>query len=240
MHCLDLRDAEALKSLAAQNFDLIIHSAGLVDLQQAEASPALAWDLNVRSVEALLDAFQHATTRIVYLSTDNVFDGNQGEYTERDQTSPLSVYGRTKVAAENLLLGGRHVVVRMPIVYGRSPFSDRFFARFAGPTTPAQTDVICAPLYLPSLPEALEQLWEESGVVHFGGSEVVTRFVLMSRFRDALRLPTQVVPVENSAMPSGWLRPRHVILRSVRHLLAGPTLGTALADLVHHSQASSR
>jgi dTDP-4-dehydrorhamnose reductase len=240
MQRIDLRDAQALRSLAAQDFDLIVHSAGLVDLQQAEASPALAWELNVRSVEVLLDALRHTHTKIVYLSTDNVFDGHQGEYTERDGTSPLNVYGRTKVAAENLLAGDRHLAVRIPIVYGRSPFSDRFFARFAGPATPAQTDIVCAPLYLPSLPGALEQLWGESGVVHFGGGEVVTRFVLMSRLRDALNLPTQVVPVENSAMPSGWLRPRHVILRSVRHSLAGPTLETALADLARHSHASAR
>ena len=136
-----------------------------------------------------------------------------------------------KVAAENLLLGGKHLVVRIPIVYGRSPFSDKFFARFAGPVTRAQSDVVCAPLYLPSLPAAIERLCVESGIVHFSGREVMTRFELMSRIRDALRLDTEVVPVLNNDLPSGRLRPRHVVLKSVRHTLAGPGLEEALKHL---------
>lgn len=234
---LDLRDERALAELATQGFDLVIHAAGLVDLEQAEADPGLAWELNVRSVEVLLSALRQTHTKIVYLSSDNVFDGAKGEYTERDETSPLNAYGRTKVAAEDLLRDSRHLVVRIPLVYGRSPFSDRFFARFAGPTTRAPTDVVCAPLYLPSLSTGLERLWDGSGLAHFGGREVMTRFALMSGIRDALGLATEVVPVRNRDLSPGRLRPRHLVLRSVRHPLAGPDLKTALAHLIRHRAA---
>src|ERR671919_663658 len=70
---LDLRDEQALTNLATQGFDLVIHAAGLADLEQAEADPGLAWELNVRSVEVLLSALRHTHTKIVYLSSDNVF-----------------------------------------------------------------------------------------------------------------------------------------------------------------------
>jgi dTDP-4-dehydrorhamnose reductase len=228
---IDLRDEAALATLARQGFDLVIHAAGLVDLEQCEANPPLAHDLNVRSVEVLIQTLHGTSTRLVYLSSDNVFDGRLDEYTEDDSPAPLTVYGRSKVAAENLLRDSRHLVVRIPIVYGRSPFSDRFFERFRKERTLAQTDIVCTPLYLPSLAPALEQLWDYSGLLHFGGSEVMTRYTLMSRIRDALQLPTEIVPVQSAALPGGELRPPRLILRSNRHSLSGPGLEEALADL---------
>lgn len=232
---LDLLDEVALSRLARQGFDLIIHAAGLVDLQQAESNPELAYSLNVRSVEVLLDSLEGMDTRIIYLSTDNVFDGKKKEYTEADGTSPLNIYGRNKVAAENLLRSSRHQVLRIPIVYGKSPFSGRFFARFKGNKTPAQTDIVCAPLYLPSLPSALEKLWDFSGIVHLGGEEVMTRYELMSRIRDALNLPTEIIPVRNAELSSGHLRPMRLVLRSARHAVMGPSLDAALADMMGQS-----
>ena len=116
-------------------------------------------------------------------------------------------------------------------MYGRSPWADRFFARFARPETPAQVDVVCTPLYLPSLAGALEQLWDLVGVVHFAGSEVLTRFELMSRLASGLGLPTRVVPVRNDETPGGSLRPRRLVLHSSRHRLAGPSLDEALAGM---------
>ncbi|MGV9214383.1 SDR family oxidoreductase [Micromonospora sp. RB23] len=236
---VDLTDARTLSRLARQDFDLIVHTAGLVGLEQAEADPERAWRLNVESVRTLLEAVRDRPTRIVYLSSDNVFDGSQEAYVESDRTAPVNAYGRTKVAAERLL-GGPHLVVRIPLVYGWSPVSDRFLARFRGARTPAQTDILCAPVYLPSVATALEVLWTESGVVHLGGPEVVTRFELMSRVRDALDLPTEVVPVRNADSPNPWLRPGRLVLRSTRHEPLGPDLPTALDHLRRRRGASRR
>jgi dTDP-4-dehydrorhamnose reductase len=192
---INLRDETALAELARRGFDVVIHAAGLVDLEQCEASPQLAHALNVRSVEVLIQALHGMPTRLIYLSSDNVFDGRLDEYTEDDPPAPLNVYGHSKVAAENLLKGSRHLVVRIPIVYGRSPFCDY------------------------------------SGLLHFGGSEVMTRHTLMSRLRDALQLPTEIVPVRSTELPGGRLRPPRLILRSQRQPLLGPGLEEAIADL---------
>ncbi len=237
---LDLTDAAELARLARDDFDVIVHAAGLVGLEQAQADPERAWRLNVESVRILLDAVGDRPTRIVYLSSDNVFDGSRDAYVESDTTAPVNAYGRTKVAAERLLDERHHLVVRIPLVYGRSPFADRFLDRFRGPLTPAQTDIVCAPVYLPSVAPALEALWGESGVVHLGGPEVLTRFELMSRIRDALGLPTTVVPVRNADSPDSWLRPSRLVLRSTRHETLGPDLGTALDHLRAHSGSPSK
>ncbi|MER7702572.1 sugar nucleotide-binding protein [Kitasatospora sp. NPDC097605] len=226
---LDLRDERRLAALAADGFDLVLHAAGLVPLEAAEADPALAHRLNVRPVEVLLDAVRGSATKLVLLSSDNVFDGTRPQYTEADARSPVNVYGRTKVAAEDLLLAeGGHLVVRIPLVFGRGPWANTFLARLAGPTTAARTDLVCAPVYLPSVGPALARLWDRTGVVHYGGGDVVTRFELMSGVQRALALPTRVVPTEGG---SGCRRPPRLVLRSTRHGLLGPGLDEALAHL---------
>ena len=230
---LDLRDGQVLASAVRDGFDLVIHCAGLVDLSTAEAQPQLAHQLNVTSVRVIRDALRATSTKLVLLSSDNVFDGTRDSYSELDPPAPINVYGQSKVAAEQLLSeDNRHLVVRIPMIFGRSPWRNAFLDRFARPQTPAQTDLWCAPVYLPSLGPALEQLWECTGVVHYGGAEVVTRFELMSRVQRALNLSTQVVPVRNDDVFRGVRRPVRLVLRSVRHDLRGPDLHHALADLV--------
>ncbi|MEU6238157.1 sugar nucleotide-binding protein, partial [Kitasatospora sp. NPDC047058] len=225
----DLCDERGLASLAADGFDLVVHAAGLVPLEAAEADPELAHRLNVRPVEVLLDAVRGSAAKLVLLSSDNVFDGTRPTYTEEDRRSPVNVYGRTKAAAEDLLLAaGGHLVVRIPLVFGRGPWANTFLARLARPVTTARTDLVCAPVYLPGLGPALARLWDRTGVVHYGGSDVVTRFELMSRVQRALGLPTRVVAVQGEG--SGPVRrPPRLVLRSTRHGLLGPGLDAALA-----------
>ncbi|MGW6916357.1 SDR family oxidoreductase [Kitasatospora sp. NPDC054939] len=228
---LDLGDEPRLAALAADGFDLVVHAAGLVPLEAAEADPALAHRLNVRPVQVLLEAVRGTGAKLVLLSSDNVFDGTRARYTEDDVRAPVNVYGRTKAAAEDLLLAeGGHLVVRIPLVFGRGPWANGFLARLERPVTAARTDLVCAPVYLPSLGPALERLWERTGVVHYGGGDVVTRFALMSAVQRALDLPTRVVAAagaEDGAAP----RPPRLVLRSTRHGLLGPGLGPALAHL---------
>jgi dTDP-4-dehydrorhamnose reductase len=228
---LDLRDGAALRGLVTGGYDLVVHSAGTASLTAAEAEPGLAAALNTRSTEVVIQALEGTPTRLVYLSSDNVFAGTAECYTEGDERHPVNAYGRTKVAAEDAVFAaGRHLAVRLPLMYGHSPYADRFLDRLAAPVTPAQTDVVCAPLYLPSLPGMLERLAELTGVVHVAGPDVVSRFELMSGIQRALDLPTEVVPVSEDDSDQPALRPRRLVLRSVRHDLAGMPLAAALSD----------
>lgn len=229
---LDLLDSPALADLARQGFDLVIHAAGVVDLAVAEADPPAATAVNAGSVAVLVAALAGSAGRIVLLSSDNVFDGTQEHYTELDPPGPINTYGRSKLAAEQALAADpRHTAVRLPLIYGASPWSARFMDRFTGEQTPAQTDVVCAPIYLHAIPEALSQVWDFPGIVHLGGPEVVTRFGLMSRIAEALALPTRVVPVRNDDVSPGYRRPKRLVLRSVRHHVALPAVGAALAHM---------
>lgn len=110
---IHLDDPVAVYELfAAERPPLIIHCAGVCDVEKCEESPEFAFSVNVDGMQLLLD-HAPAETRIVYCSSDHVFSGDSGPYWEDSPTDPVSVYGRTRVAAEKLLLArGNGLVIR--------------------------------------------------------------------------------------------------------------------------------
>ena len=108
---IDLDDEPAVAELfARERPSLIIQCAGVCDVENCERSPDFAWTVNVKAMSMLL-AHAPSAARIVYLSSDHVFSGESGPYDETSPTDPLSVYGRTRVAAERIVLGRPNTLV---------------------------------------------------------------------------------------------------------------------------------
>jgi dTDP-4-dehydrorhamnose reductase len=101
---LHLDDRPAVHQLfEAARPRLIVHCAGVCDVEKCEDAPEFAFSVNVDGMQSLLD-HAPADARIVYLSSDHVFSGDGGPYREDTPPDPLTIYGRTRVAAEHLLL----------------------------------------------------------------------------------------------------------------------------------------
>jgi dTDP-4-dehydrorhamnose reductase len=110
---LDIRVAEAVRT-AVRAFapDAVLHCAAYTNVDGAEADPATAEAVNVLGTRNVVEAVRGTHTAVVYFSTDYVFDGAKGSpYVETDRTHPLNVYGRTKLAGENEVLGWVHGIV---------------------------------------------------------------------------------------------------------------------------------
>ena len=100
---IDLDDEPAVVALFARvQPRLIVQCAGVCDVESCEKSPDFAWRVNVEAMRILV-AHAPAAARIVYCSSDHVFSGDTGPYDETSPTDPLSVYGKTRVAAEALI-----------------------------------------------------------------------------------------------------------------------------------------
>ncbi len=80
--------------------DYILHAAALASHEECEQNPGLAHEVNARSTEILAKAAQRVGSKFVYISTDAVFDGMRGNYTEVAAPAPFSVYGATKLQGE--------------------------------------------------------------------------------------------------------------------------------------------
>lgn len=100
--------------------DVIIHTAAMTQVDDCEDQQEACWALNVSAVDYLVQACDAVNAHLVHLSTDFIFDGAAGPYDERAIANPLSFYGKSKLAAEKLLLDSSlsYTIIRTVLVYG--------------------------------------------------------------------------------------------------------------------------
>ena len=84
--------------------DTIVHSAAITDVKATENDPSRAWEVNVLGTLNVLKSCKYLGKKLVFISTDYVFDGEKGNYTIDDPINPLSKYAKTKAAAELLVI----------------------------------------------------------------------------------------------------------------------------------------
>ena len=120
-HRLDLTDPAHLERFfhSAQP-DVVVHLAALADVNTAEQEPNLATAVNVAGTETVARLCRQSGARLVFMSTEYVFDGASGPYREDDAPGPTTHYGWTKWEAERRVaeLAGDWSIVRTSIVYG--------------------------------------------------------------------------------------------------------------------------
>jgi len=119
---LDMLDIENLvRFLKSENPDIIINCASKTDVDRCQNDPKYQYEamqLCHRGMTILRSTF---TGRIIHISTDYVFDGEKGAYSEQAEPNPIGYYGRAKLLSENLLLGANRpndVIVRTTVLYG--------------------------------------------------------------------------------------------------------------------------
>jgi dTDP-4-dehydrorhamnose reductase len=119
---VDLRDLNALNAVMnGIKPDLVIHCAGYSRVAFCELAPTTAWELNTWATRQLADICWNRNIRLIYLSSDMVFDGSKGDYSEIDQPNPINFYGRTKLASEHRLMENIHqtAILRVNLTYGK-------------------------------------------------------------------------------------------------------------------------
>jgi len=119
---VDLTNDEALRAAFSKAApQAVIHAAAMSKPAEAFRQPDVARAINVDATRQLVDLCDAADVKLVFVSTDMVFDGDGAPYTEADPPTPRSVYGKTKLAAENEVLDvQRNMIVRVSLLYGPS------------------------------------------------------------------------------------------------------------------------
>lgn len=118
---LDIRDKDRLTELVKRHRpDAIINTAAMTNVDTCETEKDLCTALNVDAVSILISVCEEYDIHLIHLSTDFIFDGEDGPYAEDAVPNPLSYYGLTKLRAEELLKSSscRWAILRTIIVYG--------------------------------------------------------------------------------------------------------------------------
>jgi dTDP-4-dehydrorhamnose reductase len=207
--------------------DLILHTAAMAKVADCDRHPERAERVNVGGTRLLAELAGEAGARLVHTSTDLVFDGERGWYREGDSPSPLSVYGRTKLAAEEAVLAGSgNVVVRLSLLFGpartrnRGSFFDQMLSALqSGKPVSLFADEWRTPLGLRPAAAALVRVAVSavSGLLHLGGPERMSRLEMGQRLAAFLRLdPSGIVVSKRDNVPAPAPRPRDCSLDSSR------------------------
>ena len=118
---LDITDHDQVRSTIMElRPDVIINTAAMANVDACEKDPEASHLINVAAVANLISICEAYPIHLIHLSTDFVFDGEEGPYKENDEPKPLSTYGRHKMEAEKLLEQSacNWSVVRTILVYG--------------------------------------------------------------------------------------------------------------------------
>ncbi|HJP33200.1 MAG: dTDP-4-dehydrorhamnose reductase [Candidatus Latescibacteria bacterium] len=217
-HAVDLTDADAVVELWRQlRPDRVIHTAALTDVDLCETEPELARRVNRDVVAHVVAASAEVGAGVAHLSTDYVFDGQGGPYSEQDSPRPLSVYGRMKLESEALVLdaGVEGLVVRTLWLYGHlrsvrpNLVTWPLEALARGESMRIVADQWGNPTYVHDLARALVELSRRgvAGLFHMGGSTFLTREELVRHVAGHFHLDTSHVEVITTAR-AGQAAPR--------------------------------
>jgi dTDP-4-dehydrorhamnose reductase len=224
-------DAADLATSAAwvreQGPDVVFYPAGFTWVDGCERDPARARSANLEQPLNLARAVAESGARFVYFSTDYVFDGFAGPYTEESPANPLSAYGKSKYEAELALadaLGDSQLTVRTSWVYGPERQGKNFSYQLAkalssGKTLECPTDQISNPSYGPNVARAVVGLVEagHSGLIHVAGPEVMDRVRFARELARGFDLdPSLIVGKSTAELGQGAPRPLNGGLLSPR------------------------
>lgn len=187
---VDLGDLSSFAQIFKRPVGILLVAAGYTHVEQAEVEPELADRINHIATAKLAVLAQKYNCRVVFFSTDYVFDGRTGLYTEDDSPNPLSVYGRTKFLGERALLttSNENLVIRTTWLWGPDVQRKNFVyqllrAAQENRQIPVPTDQFSNPTYHPDLAKITFELLHHRarGVFHVGGHDYVSRSVFANR-----------------------------------------------------------
>ena len=189
-HCLDPCDRALLRNVFdTVQPDAVIHAAAIADIDYCQAHQNKAEQVNVGVTQELARLCQAAGAKMVFLSTDTVFDGEKGYYVETDPPGPLNFYAETKVRGEQIVpqVAPNAAVVRVSLVMGLpvlgsgNSFLSRMCAAFEeGREVGVPDNEVRTPVDVITLGRALLELAGNDfyGLVHLAGNDRLNRFAI--------------------------------------------------------------
>jgi len=225
---LDVTDfSPVLDAVTSFQPEVVIHAAALTDTARCENEPDLAYATNALGARNVAVACGQAGAAMLYISTNEVFDGAQREpYLEFDQPNPLNIYARSKLAGERYVqtLLPRHYIVRTAWLYGLG--GTHFPAKILSAAQERSeltvvSDEIATPTWTHDLAQAIAQLIRQPlyGVYHFTNAGACSRFewareVLRLAGRPDVRLRPVTTAEYRRTGGAGPRKPPYSVLRN--------------------------
>jgi dTDP-4-dehydrorhamnose reductase len=187
--------------------DIVIHTAALTDSNYCAAHQQEAWNVNVVGTQNIVKSVSRIDARLIYISSDQVYDGLKSFSTENDEPDPISIYGKTKLEAEKIVINGcdNYCIARTSLLYGisktnRVAFFDNLVSNLLD-NKPTQLfyDEYRTPIFLDNYCVILLELSQNmniQGLFNVSGSESVSRYELATQIATTLSMEKSLlVPI---------------------------------------------
>jgi dTDP-4-dehydrorhamnose reductase len=224
-HSIDLTDFDATRrAVTALRPSTIIHCAAATNVDWCEEHMHEAHRINVKASSFLAQLANEINAKLVYVSTDGIFDGTRGHYSETDLPAPLNVYAQSKVLAEQEVQQAHSsaLIVRLTF-YGRNVQPKQSLAEWVldqlrqGRAVPGFTDVYFCPILVNDLAEIILEMVDRdlSGIYHVVGAEKISKYEFASRLATTFGFnPAQVAPSKIADAQLRARRPRDTSLNT--------------------------
>jgi dTDP-4-dehydrorhamnose reductase len=201
---LDITQKNDVRKVILDFFpDFVINAAAYTNVDKSETELETAWKINVNGLENIALYSWTIDAHLIHLSSDYIFDGANGPYSEDAKPNPLGYYARTKLAGENSIRvsGVKFTIIRTNVLYGPAKYGRPDFVKWvvnslkAGETIRIVTDQINNPTYVDNIVLAINTIIEfkKEGVYNIGGQEFLNRYKFTLRIADFFGLDKDLI-----------------------------------------------
>ena len=240
-HKLDLQDGEKLADLFNEiRPDAVVHTAAMANIDTCQKNQEMAEQANVDITRMIANLCREHGAKLIFCSTDAVFDGTKGDYTESDAPRAINCYAETKIKAEQLVLAAsdKNVVARLALVMGlpvigkgNSFLADTIGKLEKGIPVPFPVNETRTPIDVVTLGTALIELAgnQFGGIIHLSGCTKINRYQMALEIAKTLGYSTELIQsVDSNAMEGRAPRSNDV---SMDNTLARNVLKTPMLSL---------
>lgn len=215
---LDITNVENIR-IAFENVkpQIVIIAAALTNVEYCETHKEEAYIINVIGVKNLVNMCKKHCSKVIYISTEYVFDGICGPYREDDKENPINYYGITKLLAENIIEDNidNYLIARTTVVYGWDLRSKNFIMQLINNLSNnvsmgVPKDQISSPTYCPNLSNMIKEICDKNicGTFNLTGKDIIDRYTFACIAADALGLNKKlIIPISNSGLNQVAKRP---------------------------------
>lgn len=205
---MSLLDSEALeKELSKKKPDVLIHTAAMVNVDKCEEEPEAAVQMNTCVTENLARLCDKYHMKMIYISTDAVFDGEKRElYTEEDKVNPINIYAKTKLDGEQAVLQYPNHLVFRTNIYGLN-IQDKYsfgewiyYSLKENKTLNMFTDIDFSPILVTELAEVIYLACKKnlSGLYHACGTGVMSKYDFGVKLKEICQITTGEIKASTS------------------------------------------
>ena len=211
---LDMRDEDAVSGFFTNHKpNIVFLPAAMTHVDRCETEQAESHSINVSGTKNIVNCAARIGAKLVFFSTEYVFDGAGGPYSETDSPNPINVYGKHKLEAEGIVRETLNdaVIIRTTWVFGWEKLARNFAHAtynklMAGEEVRVPNDEISTPTYSKNMVAAIDYLLEKDfgGIINIAGTDRLSKYEWACRIADAFGLgrikETKIKPLESDSL----------------------------------------